>query len=121
MIIKILLIIGVIGAVAYALRGTNSSTHLAIRRIGGALFALVAVLSILFPLSVTRVANWVNVGRGTDLVLYVFVVAFLYVTVALYQRMHQLEQKIIELTRTLALQDRGGHAPASELDDPEES
>lgn len=79
MIIKILLIISVIGAVAYALRGTDSSTHLAVRRVGGGLFALVAVLSILFPLSVTRVANWVNVGRGTDLVLYVFVVAFLYV------------------------------------------
>lgn len=119
MIIKILLIISVIGAVGYALRVTDSSTHLAIRRIGGGLFAVVAVLSILFPLSVTRVANWVNVGRGTDLVLYVFVVAFLYVTVALYQRMHQLELRIIELTRALALQDREGSASAPESDEPE--
>ena len=108
MSIKILLIVGVIGAVAYALRGTDSSTHLAIRRIGGGMFALVAVLAILFPVAVTRVANWLNVGRGTDLVLYVLVVAFLYVTVALYQRVHQLEQRITHLTRTVALRDFPG-------------
>ena len=104
MIIKILLIISVIGAVVYALRGTDA-THLAVRRLGGALFAVVAILSILFPLAVTRVANLVNVGRGTDLILYVLVVSFLYVTVALYQRVHLLEERLAELTRALALRD----------------
>jgi hypothetical protein len=121
MIIKILLISGVIGAVVYALRGSQSSTNLAIRRLGGILFALVAAISIIFPDSVTWIAQAVNVGRGTDLVLYILVIAFLYVSIALYQRLHVLERRLIDLTRELALMhgDRGTPGAAG-LDRPEE-
>ncbi|MFL6108693.1 MAG: DUF2304 domain-containing protein [Marmoricola sp.] len=103
MIIKILLILGMIGVVVFALRGTSSSRNLAVRRLAGIAFAGVATTSILFPDLVTWMANRVNVGRGTDLVLYILVVAFLYVTIGLYQRMHRLEDHLTDLTRELAL------------------
>lgn len=105
MIIKILLISGIVGAVVYALRGTGTTTNLAIRRLGGIGFAMVAAFSVLFPDAVTWVANLVGVGRGTDLVLYALVVAFLYISIALYQRIHHLEERLVELTRALALHD----------------
>ena len=107
MMIKILLISGIIGAVVYALRGANTSTNLAVRRLAGIIFAVVAAFSVLFPDAVTWVANRVGVGRGTDLVLYVLVVAFLYVSVALYQRIHHLEQRLTEVARAVALGEAG--------------
>ena len=111
MIIKILLILGMIGVVVFALRGTASSANLAVRRLAGIGFAAVATTSILFPDLVTWMANRVNVGRGTDLVLYILVVAFLYVTIGLYQRIHRLEEHLTDLTRELALM-AGASGPA---------
>lgn len=102
MIIKILLILGILGVVIFALRGSGTA-NLAVRRMAGVAFAAAATVAILFPDLVTWVANAVNVGRGTDLVLYVLVVAFLYVTIGLYQRIHLLELRLIDLTRELAL------------------
>lgn len=117
MIIKILLIAGVVGAVMFALRGSNSTSNLALRRLAGIAFAGAAALSILFPDAVTWVANLIDVGRGTDLLLYTLVVAFLYVTIALYQRIHHLEELLIQLTRELAL--ARPEPAASEPPDPE--
>ena len=103
MIIKILLISGVIGAVVYALRGSQSSTNLAIRRLGGILFALVAAISIIFPDSVTWIAQAVNVGRGTDLVLYGVVVWLLIFMATTYQRFRHTEISLTKLSRRIAI------------------
>jgi hypothetical protein len=103
MIIKVLLISGIIGVVILALRGGSVGSSLAARRLGGLAFVVVAGSSIVFPDLVTWLANQLNVGRGTDLVLYVSVVAFLYVTIGLYQKIHRLESHLTELTRELAL------------------
>lgn len=103
MIIKVLLILGIVGVVVFALRGSGSTATLAIRRLAGVTFAAAATVSIIFPDLVTWVAHRVNVGRGTDLVLYILVVVFLYVTIAIYQRLHRLELHLADLTRELAL------------------
>jgi hypothetical protein len=103
MIIKILLIAGMYGVVVFALRGAATTANLAVRRLAGVTFAGVATASIIFPDLVTWIAHRVNVGRGTDLVLYLLVVVFLYVTIGLYQRIHGLERHLTELTRELAL------------------
>ncbi|MGO4258798.1 DUF2304 domain-containing protein [Marmoricola sp. RAF53] len=112
--IKILLILGMVGLVVFALRGSTSSANLAVRRLAGITFAVVATISILFPDLVTWMANLVNVGRGTDLVLYALVVAFLYVTIGLYQRIHRLEEHLTDLTRELALRSGPRAAPAKD-------
>lgn len=103
MIIKVLLILGIAGAAVVAVRGKNSSTHLAIRRLLGALFVVAAAASVIFPDLVTWIANRLGVTTGTNLVLYGLVVAFLFVTIGLNQRIHVLERKLVRLSRQVAL------------------
>jgi hypothetical protein len=103
MIIKILLIAGAIAFGFLLLRYTSSSRHLALVRIAGILVVGGGIFAVLFPLSTTAVANAVGVQRGTDLLLYVLVMVFLFTSVSLYQRLHTLESQISELTRQLAL------------------
>jgi hypothetical protein len=103
MIIKILLIAGAFGFGVLVLREKVPGQKLALRRVAGLAIAVAGVGAVLWPSSTTVVANAVGVGRGTDLVLYVLVMVFVYYAVAMAQRVHQLEHKLIELTRALAL------------------
>jgi hypothetical protein len=116
MIIKLLLLAGILGAVVTALRSSTSMTYLAVRRVALLAFAGAAAVSVLSPSTLTWVANRVGVGRGTDLVLYGLVVVFLFVSIGVYQRIQHLEERIVRLTRTLALND----PDSREADGPEE-
>jgi hypothetical protein len=101
--IQILLIVSV-GAVAlYLLRATAGARHQAIRRVLALGFALLAVVSILAPTEVTRVAHALGVGRGTDLLLYGLIVAFLGYTATAYRRTMRIERRLTALTRQIAL------------------
>jgi hypothetical protein len=108
MLIKVLLILGVGGAAFHALR-TQDATGRALRRVAAVCFALAGALAVLFPGVVTWLAERVGVGRGTDLVLYVMVIAFLFTAIGLYQRVQTLEERITQLTRALALHTTDGH------------
>ena len=66
-------------------------------------FAALAIASILFPETWTRVAKLVGVGRGTDMVLYALVVAFLSTTVTTYLRFREMEVRYTALARRMAL------------------
>ena len=103
MIIKFLLIAGALGFGVLVLRD-NVPGHNLMRRVGGLLVVVLAIVAVLWPQLTTYVANAVGVGRGTDLVLYVFVMVFIYNAVATTQRMHRLEYQLTVLTRELALQ-----------------
>jgi len=74
-VIRIALIVLVALAAMMLLRGQGAK-HQAVRRLGLVAFALLAVAAIVFPDAVTVVANWIGVGRGADLLLYVLVVVF---------------------------------------------
>ena len=120
LLIQIPLIIVVIAVVArrFSSRGARAQ---AIRRIGLLLFAGFAIVSILFPDVWNRIARLVGVGRGTDMVLYALVVAFLSSTVTTYLRFRDLETRYTKLARRLALdeaerdfpRDAGGPAGGS--------
>ncbi len=103
MIIKVLLVAALAGAVLFAMRTQARGNHLAVRRIVAGGFLLAGALSVLFPDITVVAANAVGVARGTDLLLYVLVVAFLFVTIGLYQRVHSLERRLTDLARELAL------------------
>jgi hypothetical protein len=103
MIIKVLLIAGALAFGFLLLRRPGLANQSATLRILGSLVVLAGIFAVLFPLTVTDVANAVGVGRGTDLVLYVSVMVFLFVAVSLFQRVHDLDVQITELTRQLAL------------------
>ena len=111
-LIQALLIIVVVAVVArlFRYRGARSQ---AIRRIGLILFAGFAVVSILFPAVWNRMAKLVGVGRGTDMVLYALVVAFLSFTVTTYLRFRDLETRYTKLARRLALDEAAAAPPPS--------
>ncbi len=62
-----------------------------------------AVVLVLFPDLTTRVAHLLGVGRGTDLLLYVSLIAGLHVALLLYLRTRELERKLTEQTRAIAI------------------
>lgn len=66
-------------------------------------FAVLAVAAVLFPDVPTWVARRLGVGRGADLVLYALVIAFLANIATSYRRMNDLQRKVTELTRQLAI------------------
>lgn len=102
LLIQVLLIIVVIAVVARLFRSRGARSQ-AIRRLGLLLFAGFAVVSILFPAVWNRIATLVGVGRGTDMVLYALVVAFLSFTVTTYLRFREIETRYTKLARRLAL------------------
>ncbi|WP_127129539.1 DUF2304 domain-containing protein [Georgenia sp. SYP-B2076] len=100
--IQILLLLGILGTVIPLTR-TASARHQAIRRLLLVGFVVLAVFAVLFPTWLTAVANLLGVGRGTDLLLYVLVIAFLTYVASSYRHMVTLDRKLTVLTRKLAL------------------
>ena len=66
-------------AALFAYRGLRARSRCARRLALSVLIGLGAAVAIMFPPLVTRLANLVGVGRGTDLVLYGFVVGSIFV------------------------------------------
>lgn len=100
--IQLLLLLGIVATVIPLTRSAGAR-HQAIRRLllGG--FVLLAVFAVLFPSVLTSVANVLGVGRGTDLLLYILVIAFLTYVSSSYRRLTGLNQKLTLLARELAL------------------
>lgn len=110
-LIQVLLIVVVVAVAARLFRSRGARSQ-AVRRLGLLLFAAFAVVSILFPTVWNRLAVVAGVGRGTDMVLYALVVAFLSFTVTTYLRFRDFEARYTRLARRLALDEvRGAPAP----------
>ncbi len=120
--IKALLVFGLLAFTALELRGKGTASHLAVRRLVAVLILALGVTGIVFPDLVTELANLIGVGRGADLVLYALVIAFLFSTLGLYQRLSRLEDKYVTLSRQIAIDKalRQGERPRSRAaSDPE--
>jgi hypothetical protein len=119
--IQLLLILAVIVIGGFLMRRTGADSHLAIRRLGMALFVIAAILAILFPQSLSWVANLVGVGRGTDLLLYALVIVFLAVIYTQYRHNLAAQRKLTLLTRRIALleAEQGEDEPAGEPAQPD--
>lgn len=103
MLIKLLLLVAIAAVFVIGLRAPSGARHLALRRVGVVLAALVATLSVVFPDAWNEIAGFVGVGRGTDLLLYGLIVAFLLYMVTTYRRFRELEQQITLLARRIAV------------------
>jgi small membrane protein len=64
-----------------------------------------AILLIAFPYITQPIAESLGIGRGVDLILYLAVLAFTWVSFHLYSKNVHLERKLTELVRVLAIQD----------------
>jgi hypothetical protein len=121
-LIQVLLIVVVVVVAARLFRSRGARSQ-ALRRLGLLLFAAAAVVSILFPDLWNALATVAGVGRGTDMVLYALVVAFLSFTVTTYLRFRELETRYTKLARRLALDEvaqrrSGGGDLGDVLDEP---
>lgn len=101
--IQVILVAAVIIIGLFLTRPSGRDSHLALRRLFLAAFVVVAILSILFPQWLSLVARLVGVGRGTDLLLYGLVLAFLIYVSTAYRRNVQLDRKLTKLARELTL------------------
>lgn len=104
-LIKVVLLVAIVGITTLLTRSTAGARHQAVRRLMLAGFVVVAVLAILFPGLLTRVAQVLGVGRGADLLLYGLVVFFLGYVAAAYRRSRQTDLQITTLARELALRE----------------
>jgi hypothetical protein len=102
--IQALLIGSVLALLVYLLRSRRSARSKAWVKVGYVLFVIAGIYAILRPNDTTVVANWVGVDRGTDLMLYLLVVAFVFTTLSAYMRFKDLELKYARLARAVALQ-----------------
>lgn len=100
MIIRILLLAGLaaIGFFVF-LRRNRLPLHIL------TVFLLLGVgaVAVIAPDVTDRVALFVGVGRGADLVTYISIVAVLFVLIHYYSKFVELQTKITQLTRELAI------------------
>ena len=101
--IQVLLIVSVLALLLYLL-GSGEREAKAWVKVGYVLFVLAAVYAILRPDDTTVVANWLGVDRGTDLMAYALIIAFVFTTLSAYMRFKDLELRYTRLARAVALQ-----------------
>lgn len=75
-----------------------------------ALVWLAAGITVLRPDVTAMIAKAMGIGRGTDLVLYFFLISFLATSLYLYNRVVHLDSAITKIVRQAAL--REAHLPA---------
>lgn len=66
-------------------------------------FFALACLAVMFPEFTSVLAQYLGVGRGTDLLLYVFFAASLFFGILMYSKTMRLEARITELVRHIAV------------------
>ena len=101
--IQPVLIIAMIAIAVYLTRSTPSDRHLAIRRILLFVALVGGITVVLVPEWLTALARAVGIGRGTDLLVYGSIVAFLLYVVTDYKRSVQQDRATTSLARELTL------------------
>lgn len=124
LLIQILLVIAVAALTLYFLSNRRKARAKAGVKIGFVTFLILAIFAVLFPDATTWVAQLVGVQRGTDLMLYALIVAFVFVTVSSYLRFREQELRFARLARAVALSN--AQAPddlndADDLDDADDA
>lgn len=104
-IFQFLLIAAILAAAAYALKVLPGAHALALKRILALLFVVAAILAIIFPNTLTAIAHFFGIGRGTDLLLYGFIIMVLVFAVATIRAKARTDARVTDLARSVALMD----------------
>jgi small membrane protein len=103
--IRVILLACVVATLVLFVRGQHGQRLRANKRIAFFAFLAVNAYAVLRPEDVMTLAIKLGVGRGADLVLYLLVVCFIFATLNMYLRQRQLEQRLADVTRALALRE----------------
>ncbi|MGY5765922.1 DUF2304 family protein [Brachybacterium sp. DNPG3] len=101
-IIQLVLVLGIVLIVGWLFM-TRGAKQLAVRRLLIIAFAIFAVLTVLLPSMLTKIANLIGVGRGADLLLYATVLVLLGFLALQEARTKAAEKRTTYLARRLAL------------------
>ncbi len=71
------------------------------------LFWLIVVIVVLLPQTVNLIADYVGVGRGVDVAIYVSIIVLFYIVFRIFVRFDKLEKDISKIVRHLALEEKG--------------
>jgi hypothetical protein len=120
MIIRIVLL-GALAAIGWFvfLKRNRLPVHIVV------VFAMLGAgaFAVLFPEETDKIANFVGVGRGVDLITYVIEVTVLFVLLHYYTKFVELQRKMTDIVRELAivrgeLEDLRGGASSATRDQP---
>lgn len=100
MIVRILLLLG-LAAIGWFIFLKRNRLPLHIMTVFALLIA--GAVAVVFPQLTDEVANFVGVGRGADLVTYIAIVSVMFVLVHYYTKFVDLQAKVTQLTRELAI------------------
>ena len=100
---QIILIVALFGIAVYLIRATPGARHLAIRRLLVLLTLVVGAVMVVWPGLLSWLATLVGIGRGADLLFYLFIVVALLYVVNEYKRSVQLVRANTQLAREIAL------------------
>lgn len=100
---QFLLILGVLGIAILSMTFVKGERSLAMKRLFALLVALAAIVAIIFPDLLTKVANLLGIGRGADLLLYVFVIVSMLFAVSTMRAKARSDARVTELARAVAL------------------
>ncbi len=101
--IQILLILAALALAMYFLANRKKANAKAGVKLGFVLLGVAALWAIFRPDDVTLLANWLGVDRGTDLMLYVLIIAFFFTTMSTWFRFREQELRYARLARAVAL------------------
>lgn len=103
MLFQAVLIALVIVIAVFAVRSLPGEKSLAVKRLIALVTVAAAIAAILFPQLLSAVANFFGVGRGTDLLLYLFVIAGMIFAVMTIRAKARSDARVTELARAVAL------------------
>lgn len=70
------------------------------------LFWLAVAVVALLPQTINIIANYVGVGRGVDVAIYVSIIVLFYIVFRIFVRLDKLEKDISKIVRHLALEEK---------------
>ena len=104
-IVQVVLVIAALAALVYFVRSGQNVGIRASKRVAFGAFVLVNIYAVLRPEDVTTLARFLGVGRGTDLVVYLLVMAFVFGMLNSYLRDREISQHLTNLARQVAVRD----------------
>lgn len=100
---QLLLVASLILIAFYLIRNRTKSHAKAYKKLLLILFLFASVITILFPESLTRVAQIFGIGRGADLLLYAVAMTVIFLLVNNYIKDREEQVEIYKIARKLAI------------------
>lgn len=89
----------------------SRSRDLIVERSFTILVTLAGVYFVIFPDSASKIANLVGIGRGADLIFYLFIVFSWFWFASTSAKMRKTEKRLTEIVRQVAIANPSGKQP----------